>query len=232
MGHVVFYELQYIAIYFAVIRYCFIFVGLVIPRPFHRQRHVTCYLWHAGMVLASNGASSDLMRQMGFSKLSLTRANGAVDTLLESNLPCPALSLLFPQVLQQNMQIIDCMLPRRSAEQRRMVCCVDFTYLLPMLQSMKLHGEQGLVGAPFQMADLQEGQNRGCFQKLETEQGVRQKLVEKTKANRMPLDRFMVQSDLHSRVGPMGLTLVSHFINISPADCYCGVFHFGTFEGL
>eukprot|EP00435_Cladocopium_sp_Y103_P000434 s270_g1.t1 len=65
----------------------------------------------AGLLLTSNGCSADLMRAMGFSKMSYLRSHSSLDSLLSQGLPCAPLALLKPPVMEQNVALVDQMLP-------------------------------------------------------------------------------------------------------------------------
>ena len=130
----------------------------------------------AGLLLTSNGCSGDLMRAMGFSKLSFLRSHSNLDSLLSQGLPCAPLALLKPSVMQQNVALISQMLPPLPglASKQRMVLCFDFTYLLPLHTPMTLHEEKGLAGGPFSI-----GHESIAFHRLG------QPLLDDVKASRM-----------------------------------------------
>lgn len=73
----------------------------------------------AASLLASNGCSADLMKRLGFSRESALRNHGKLVHLLEQGLPSPCLSLLFPGVLEQNMTLIDTLIPRPSSVRKK-----------------------------------------------------------------------------------------------------------------
>lgn len=138
----------------------------------------------SGLMLASNGCSPQLMRAMGFNKISCLRNHSTLDLLQSQGLPCPALALLEPDIMHQNVAIINQLVPKERALKttQRMVLCFDFTYLCPLHCPVTLHQKKGLIGGPFRMEDV--GNERpGSFQLLETNEP----LYEKQKANRMIL---------------------------------------------
>lgn len=138
----------------------------------------------AADLLSMNGCSPLVMKELGFNVAACKARSGKVDSLLSDGLPNPALSLLWPQVLRQNLALIDGMFERSGGAQhmRRMVLCFDFTYLLPMHTCLELNQQKGIVGAPFCMNDL-DNANPGCFQKIVPGR----RLQESMKANRMLL---------------------------------------------
>ena len=138
----------------------------------------------AAILLATNGCHKDALRQLGFSKASILRNHSRLDNLMEQSLPCPALAILWPDVLESNLAIIDAMYERNSGSEakQRMVLCFDFTYLLQLQTCLKLHGHKSLVGSPFTMKDM-NSERPGCFQKIVPGEPVE----ELRKANRMLL---------------------------------------------
>ena len=130
----------------------------------------------AVLLLTSNGCSGDLMRAMGFSKLSFLRSHSNLDSLLSQGLPCAPLALLKPSVMQQNVALISQMLPPLPglASKQRMVLCFDFTYLLPLHTPMTLHEDKGLAGGPYSI-----GHESLAFHRLG------QPLLDDVKASRM-----------------------------------------------
>lgn len=154
----------------------------------HRMRKMTDVeagvINEAAVLLACNGASADLMKTLGFSKSMILRTYSRLDTLLEQGLPNPALALLFPEVTEQNVTLIDSATSRAPnfTSRRRFVLCFDSTYLQPLHCACKLHGKRGMVGGPFQMSDI-GSLSPGSFQKVDLERG--SGMHEKTKANRM-----------------------------------------------
>lgn len=144
----------------------------------------------AASLLASNGCSADLMKRLGFSRESTLRNHGKLVHLLEQGLPSPCLSLLFPGVLEQNMTLIDTLIPRPSSvRKKRFAVCFDATYLLPLHCCLQIHDQRGLVGGPFRMSDLKTDVP-GSFQRVAN--GV--EITDHAKANRMHLGRtWMIQ---------------------------------------
>lgn len=138
------------------------------------------------LLLATNGCSSSLMSVLGFSKESTIRSHSKLDTLLTQSLPSPALSLVFPDILAQNLSIVDTLLPRERVKQR-LVMTFDFTYLAKMCGPMALHGKQGLVGFPFGLDDL-GSKEPSCFPSMKADH---QRSEAATKANRMFLGTLM-----------------------------------------
>ena len=137
----------------------------------------------AATLLATNGANSAAMKELGLSKLSTLRTHGKVDNLLSQSLPCPCIALVWPDVFKDNLHLIDSIIPRSGEKpRRRMVLSFDSTYLLPLQAPMRLHGKKGLVGSPFQTSDI-ESEEPGCFQEVVIGKEIR----EKAKANRMLL---------------------------------------------
>eukprot|EP00435_Cladocopium_sp_Y103_P037622 s486_g10.t1 len=137
----------------------------------------------AGVLLATNSCSKDLMRLFGFSKENVLRQHSRVDSLLADSLPCPALAFLHPEVLAANMSLIDSAEPRHPefGQKDRLVVCLDFTYLLAMHTSMVLHQRRGMVGGPFFLDDCHE-EFPICFHDINKPESWRQ---ESQKANRM-----------------------------------------------
>ena len=148
----------------------------------------------AGALLALNNCSDQLMANFGFNRESCLRAHGKIDNLLSNGLPCPALSALWPDILQKNAAAVDSLIPRAAnLPQRRMVVCIDFTYLLKLHAVMQLHGQKVVIGAPFAMKDLQvmDGEMRSCLAPVpENFSEATSYKGEKQKANRMPLGFF------------------------------------------
>ena len=138
----------------------------------------------SGLMLASNGCSSQLMRALGFNKIRCLRSHATLDLLQGQGLPCPALALLDADVMHQNMALISQLLPKQETlkSTQRMVMCFDFTYLCPMHCPTTLHQKRGLIGGPFRMEDI-GSPKAGSFQLLEAAEP----LFEKQKANRMTL---------------------------------------------
>ena len=138
----------------------------------------------AALLLATNGCSSGMMRDFGFSRVNALRNHARVDKLLEQNLPCPALALLWPDIIRQNISMIDTLIPRLGSGdmQHRFILCFDSTYLLPLQSCMNLHNQKGMVGGPFCLEDLSRDEcERGSFQLIEKDVP----LKERNKANRM-----------------------------------------------
>ena len=125
----------------------------------------------AAMLLVLNGMNATAVTDLGFSKEATLRSHGRVSNLLEQGLPCPALALLRENVLRENISIVDSMLPRRpgSGAMRRLVFCLDFTYLLPMLSVMNLHGERCVVGGAFKLDDI-VNEDKSCIQVVHVQQ--------------------------------------------------------------
>ena len=154
-------------------------------RPRNMGDREQALIQQSGLMLASNGCSAELMRSMGFNKISCLRNHSTLDLLQSQGLPCPALSLLEPGVMHQNMALINQLLPKEPGlkSSQRMVLCFDFTYLLPLHCPATLHQKKGLIGGPFKMEDI--GNVRaGSFQLLDG----KEPLFEKQKANRMNLE--------------------------------------------
>ena len=144
----------------------------------------------AGAMLALNNCSEQFMANLGFNRESCLRAHGKIDNLLSSGLPCPPLSLLWPEVMEQNAAILDSLIPKASnMPQRRMVVCMDFTYLLKLRAIMQLRGSKVIIGAPFAMKDLDvpDGEVRSCLAPVPEDWGSKTYKGEKEKANRMLL---------------------------------------------
>lgn len=136
----------------------------------------------AAALLSINGANAKLMKILGFNRASARHNCGRVHQLLEHSLPCPALSLLFPEVLAENLNIISSRIPKMGKSMQRFVVAFDFTYVLPMHVPMLLHGKHHLVGAPFHTKHISE-ESPLSFLKIEDEVV----LEDNTKANRLYL---------------------------------------------
>eukprot|EP00435_Cladocopium_sp_Y103_P020385 s2243_g5.t1 len=136
----------------------------------------------AGLLLASNSCNREMMKELGFNKDRVLRNHSRVDSLLADSLPCPALALMHPNVLDTNLTLIDPLEPRCPdfCQKDRFVVCMDFTYLLPMRTSMILHSARGMVGGAFTLDDCTQ-EKPGCFQDVGDKQGRDNRL----KANRM-----------------------------------------------
>jgi len=136
----------------------------------------------AGLMLASNSCNRELMKELGFNKDRVLRNHSRVDSLLADSLPCPALALMHPNILDTNMSLIDSLEPRcaESGQKDRFVVCLDFTYLLPMRTSMILHSARGMVGGAFSLDDCVQ-EHPACFQDVAAKQDRDGRL----KANRM-----------------------------------------------
>ena len=136
----------------------------------------------AGLMLASNSCNKELMRELGFNKERVLRNHSRIDSLLADSLPCPALALMHPNILDTNLSLIDSLEPRcaESGQKDRFVVCFDFTYLLPMRTSMVLHSARGMVGGSFTLDDCHQ-EHPECFQDVATKQRKDGRL----KANRM-----------------------------------------------
>ena len=139
----------------------------------------------AGTMLTLNGCNGNFFKTVGFNRKCLVRNQGKVDDLLQQSLPCPALSILWPDIMEMNAQLIDGLSPRATGQHaRRFVMAFDFTYLLRLLEPMSLHSEHAVVGGAFEMKDLaRKGAN--SWQKIE-EPGTSPKKAQE-KANRMLL---------------------------------------------
>lgn len=143
----------------------------------------------AGSMLALNNCSESMMSAFGFNRESCLRAHGKVDNLHEAGLPCPALALLWPDVMDTNVTYLDSLIKRApNSRTRRLAVCMDFTYLLKLHAVMKLHQQKVVIGAPFCMKDLQPDETgyRSCLAEVPADTRVTYK-GEKQKANRMLL---------------------------------------------
>ena len=84
----------------------------------------------AGSMLALNNCSESMMSAFGFNRESCLRAHGKVDNLHEAGLPCPALALLWPDVMDTNVTYLDSLIKRApNSRTRRLAVCMDFTYV-------------------------------------------------------------------------------------------------------
>ena len=162
-----------------------------LKRPRNMGDREQALVQESGLMLASNGCSTQLMRSLGFSKLSCLKNHSTLDMLQTQGLPNPALALLDSTVMADNIALISQLLPKRPAltQSQRMVLCFDFTYLCPLHCPGTLHHKKGLLGGPFRMEDI--GSDRaGSFQLLEANEP----LFEKQKANRMILGWILLIS--------------------------------------
>lgn len=111
-------------------------------------------LEEAVSLLCVNGASRDLMNSFGFNSTPSAMRN-RLDSLLPSGLPSPALALLDPNVLQENLHLINSLVPSRNGTNKhRFAIAIDSTYLLPMHQPIRIRGQRAIVGGPFSVADI------------------------------------------------------------------------------
>lgn len=70
------------------------------------------------------------------------------------HLPNPMLALMFPDQLQENLNIVDGWFPRtESCRSRRLICAIDATYLLRGFSQMKIGDQVGLIGGPWRPDD-------------------------------------------------------------------------------
>ena len=165
----------------------------------------------AGAMLALNNCSESLMGAFGFNRESCLRAHGKVDNLHGAGLPCPALALLWPDIMDTNATYLDSLIKRApNSRTRRLAVCVDFTYLLKLHAVMRLHRKKVVIGSPFCMKDLQPDDTgyRACL--AEVPENTRAPYCgEKQKANRMLLGciLFIILIPFYSIVLPNGISL-------------------------
>lgn len=156
-----------------------------LKRPRNMSEREAALVQQAGLILTSNGCSSQLMKSLGFSKVACLKNHSTLDLLLSQGLPCPALAILDESVMQQNVALISQIVPRAAElkKSQRMVLCFDFTYLCPLHCPMTLHQRKGLAGGPFRIEDIEDirDSQAGSFQLIERGHPG----FEKTKANRM-----------------------------------------------
>lgn len=105
----------------------------------------------AALTLAMHGNNQRLAVDLGQNRIAPTIS---METLVELGLPNPALSLMFPQQLEQNVLLITNRFPRTpEMPEKRLICALDATYLLKSYSQMRLHEQDGLVGGPWSPSD-------------------------------------------------------------------------------
>ena len=151
-------------------------------KPRQMQDQEKAIVEEAAIMLASNGCSDKLMRNLGFSRRTTLQTHSRLQNLLDQGFPCSAVALLFPEVVDMNFVLIDSLIKKCTSTKMRMALCVDATYLLPMHTCVDLQGRKGFIGGPFKMSDV-GSDAPGSFQQVIDGKD----LYEKMKANRMSL---------------------------------------------
>lgn len=134
----------------------------------------------AATMLILNGGNQHVLRTFGFNRKQILRNECRLDDLAGS----PSLALLSKDTLAQNATLVDALCPRApGAPARRLVLCVDFTYLQKMQSQLKLFRNDCIEGGAFCMSDL-DSDHPGCMQPIRDQSC---KVQARELANRMPL---------------------------------------------
>lgn len=110
---------------------------------------------HAALSLSIAGANVHLCRELG---QRTSKFKVAMDDLESYGLPNPCLSLMCPEQLDRNLELIDQRYPRKpSSTARRCILAMDCTYLLKIIGQGKWKSQAGLVGGCWRPTDSSEG---------------------------------------------------------------------------
>ena len=108
-------------------------------------------LQDAALTLAVLGGNTGICSELG---QKVTKPRIRMDELPSLGLPNPALSIMFPQQLEENFVLVDQLFPRReTSRSRRLMMGVDATYLLRSANQFQMNGKVGLVGGAWRPSD-------------------------------------------------------------------------------
>lgn len=105
----------------------------------------------AALTLAIAGGNKQLCEELS---QKTTPPTIRLEELPAHGLPNPALALMCPDQLNENLELVDKCFPRGpTSRTRRLICAVDATYLLRSICQFSRQGKAGLVGAPWNPED-------------------------------------------------------------------------------
>lgn len=105
----------------------------------------------AALTLSILGGNSGICAQLG---QKVTKPRIQMDELPSFGLPNPALSIMFPEQLEENFILVDQLFSRReTSRSRRLMMAVDATYLLRSANQFQMNGKIGLVGGSWASSD-------------------------------------------------------------------------------
>lgn len=105
----------------------------------------------AALSLAVAGGNRMLCEQLG---QKVTPPRVRLEELPSLGLPNPALALMYPDQINENLKAIDARFPRaENTRARRLICGIDATYLLKTISQFSIKGQAGLVGGPWSPED-------------------------------------------------------------------------------